>query len=369
MKQIGIDLGTTNTVAAVDGHVVEVAKDRSALLPSVVAFPPSGATLVGVDARRRKTIDVKNTIFSAKRIIGRKWYSADTAEFKKRYTFDLVEKDDGPAFETRAGVFTPEEIAVKVLDRVAKHDLVAPIVGSFKTVVAVPSLFGHDEREATRKAAENAGFKKVEIIDEPSATAAAYLSRRAQKITYAAVYDFGGGTFDLAIVDCASTPYRVLAHEGDLYLGGDDVDFNLALWVVDEVLRTHGWDLKNEPSTFARLVVECERVKVAMGDSESCALDLMQVDPAAPASVSTIEIKRETLDALSENLVMRTFVLCDQVLKKAGLKAEQMDAVFVAGGGTLLSSVRKGVENFFQKRIEYPFNPMQIVAIGASLRA
>jgi molecular chaperone DnaK len=217
------------------------------------------------------------------------------------------------------------------------------------------------------EAAQNAGFRNVSIMDEPSATAAAYMGGTGGSVKYAAVYDFGGGTFDLAVVDCASTPYRILAHEGDLYLGGDDVDFKLAMWAADEVLRLHGWDLKSDPSTFARLIVECERVKIGMGEAKSRLIDLMQVDPAAPSSLSNIEVTCETLDELSEELVRRTFILCDQVLKKAGLKAEQMDAVFVAGGGTLLSSVRDGVEKFFQKRIDYPFNPMQIVAIGASL--
>ncbi len=367
MSIIGIDLGTTNTVAAIDEKVLSVSPDGSFVLPSVAAFPPSGVKIVGADARRRKRIDPKNTVFSSKRIIGRKWHSADTSEYRGHYPFDIIENDGEPVYETRAGIVTPVDIAATVLSRVGEHEKIASMRHSVKTVIAVPSLFGEDERNATIEAAQRADFSDVAVIDEPFATTAAYMSRINKKIKYAAVYDFGGGTFDLAMIDCTGSPYRILAYDGDLHLGGDDIDLKLATWAADEVLSLYGWDIKSDRSTFSRLVIECERAKIKMSTGESHLIDLMQVDPAAPSSLTTIEIQPEVLFELSNELVHRTFALCDRVLKMAGLKAEQIDAVFVAGGATLLQSVRIGVEKFFHKPVEYKFNPMHIVAIGASI--
>ncbi len=366
MSVIGIDLGTTNTVVAIDQEVIEIADGDQSLLPSVVGFPPSGATVVGESARRRKTIDPKNTIYSAKRIIGRGWHSADTAAFKKRYPFDLVEVDGGPGFATRGGVHTPTRIAAQLLDAAARHPRIAPLQRTTKAVIAVPSQFGPDERRATMEAAIQAGFPHAALLDEPAATAAAYLSRFGVRGDYAAVYDFGGGTFDLAIVDCQSHECRILAHAGDLYLGGDDVDLALADWAAKAVLAKWGWDLKDEPETYQRLVVACEKAKIRFSKGGPQHIDLKQVDPAAPPGVDVLELNEPIVAKLCLDLVRRTFFVCDEVLRHVGLTVDRIDSILVAGGATLLPVVRDGIEKYFSKKVDYAFNPMHIVAIGAS---
>jgi molecular chaperone DnaK (HSP70) len=365
MKCIGIDLGTTNTVAAVARNVFDIDPQAGAILPSVVAFPPSGATIVGSAARRRRPIDPKNTIASAKRLIGRGSLGIETTHFRRRYPeFELVEAGKDLAFKTRAGVFTPVDIAAKivatVLDAMPEpHD---ELVG----VIAVPSMFLTEHREATLEAAHTAGLANARVIDEPLATALACRKRDSQT-RYAAVYDMGGGTFDVAVVDCSAPSLRMLAHGGDLYLGGDDVDRGLAEWAAHEILERHNWNLHDDRDVFTRLIGECERAKARLRQLERTRIDLTRVDPASPLSTEELWIDSGTMTELTSNLVGHSFVICDKVLKDAGLKAADIDDVFVAGGATLLPAVQRGIEGYFGKPVRYPFHPMHIVAIGASM--
>ncbi|MBN2497473.1 MAG: Hsp70 family protein [Deltaproteobacteria bacterium] len=365
---VGIDLGTTNTVAAFQASVFDTDRSSGPLLPSVVAFPPTGIRLIGTEARQRRPIDPKNTIFSAKRIIGRRWFSADTQEFCKRYDFDIVEGPDGePCFKTRAGPFNPTDIATLILGRVesfAQRDL-----SGMRVVITVPSKFGQAERQATREAAEQAGMEDALILDEPMAVALAYMSKREQKTERAAVFDFGGGTFDLAIVDCEQAEPRILSYGGDLYLGGDDIDKQMADWAAAEVLTAHRWDLRSDPAVFSRLVAECEQAKIRLSGQEQTRIDLTRVDPASPIAALDLTVDQDFLSRLAGDLVRRTFVICDEVLAAAGLKARDLDALFVAGGCTQLPMLREGIEAYFGRPVEYAFHPMHTVAIGASLAA
>jgi molecular chaperone DnaK len=364
MKTIGIDLGTTNTVAAVDGKATRLGAEGSAILPSVVAYPPSGVTLVGTPARRRRTIDVKNCIFSAKRVIGKEWHAERTQEFRKRYPFDTVCTDDGrPGFRTRAGVVTAEDVAAAVLSVIASE--VRGDGEDLGAVVTVPSEFGLGEREATTRAARKAGFGDVRILDEAVATAVAYRSQRSDVRT-AAVYDLGGGTFDLAIVDCAGRPFQVIGQLGDQYLGGDDVDRTLAEWAADTVLAEHRWDLRSEPEVFDRLVLQCERAKIRLSYGKETKIELAQIDPSSAVAERSIILTQSRMMELCTHLVRRTFVICDEVLRKAGIKAAAVDAVYLAGGSTQLPSVRAGVEQYFGKPVHLRHDPMEVVAIGAS---
>jgi molecular chaperone DnaK len=223
MRTIGVDLGTTNTVAAIEGTPIQNASglENSPILPSVIAFPPSGAVLAGAVAKKRRAIDPKNTIYSAKRIIGQRWLSYASTQFRKNYPFEMVETANGGcAFKTRAGLFTPVDIGAKLIEKLfaARPTLRASVAAT----VAVPAAFEPSARDATRKAVEKAGVARVSVVDEPVATAMAYVTARNEQLKYAAVYDLGGGTFDLAVIDCASRPARVIRHAGDAYLGGDD---------------------------------------------------------------------------------------------------------------------------------------------------
>ncbi len=368
MKNVGIDLGTTNTVAAIDAGIFDIDQQGGPLLPSVVAFPPSGIRLVGTKARRRRPIDPKNTIFSAKRLIGRKWYSADTKEFQRRYDFDLVEeKDGGPSFKTRAGLFNPIDIATFIIQRVCDYSSFDS--GELACIIAVPSLFGDAKRKATMEAGEQAGMADVKIIDEPTAVTLAYLNKRGENAGRAAVYDFGGGTFDLAIVEYNGGKLRVLGYGGDLYLGGDDIDKGLANWAAAEVLATHHWDLRGDNAVFSRLVTECEQAKIRLSEENQTRIDLTRVDPASSIASIKLLITRDLLEKLASELVGRTFIVCDEVLRVAGLKARDLDALFVSGGTTQSPLISRQVEKYFGRPIDYAYHPMHIVAIGASLAA
>lgn len=366
MIEVGIDLGTTNTVAAVGDEVIKSDSFSGAILPSVVAFPPDWGRLVGSQAQRRRSIDPKNTIFSSKRLMGRKWYSNETHMFRKRYTFDLEKDPDNvPTFVTRSGNFTATDIATMILEKVCLRSSYNPT--DMTGFISVPATFRQAERQQTEEAGLQAGLANVVIVDEPIATARAYLSTFREPVKLAAIYDLGGGTFDLAVVDCSSPQLQILGTGGDRYLGGDDLDQSLAQWVADETLKKHRWDLRNDQLVLARLVYECEQAKIRLGRRDETLIDLIRVDPSSPFTSEQVRIPRKVVEALVDDLIARTFVLCDEVLGKVGIPANELDALFVAGGTTKLPHVQKNIERYFGKPVSYAFNPMHVVAIGASM--
>jgi molecular chaperone DnaK len=365
MRTVGIDLGTTNTVVASDGNILNqgVGADAQTVLPSVVAFPPSGALLVGANAKRRRAIDPKNTVFSAKRLMGQRWHSYVTATFREHYPFDLVERDGAPQFRTRSGAFSPPDIGAKVIAKALSGFDIA----SAHAVITVPAAFDEEGQKATRRAGELAGLKSLELVPEPVATAMAYITTQASRSRRVAVYDLGGGTFDLAVVDCSGPEARVIAHGGDAYLGGDDIDMAIANWTAEAVLRQFGWEMRHDPIVLDRLLVQCERAKARLGHAQETRIELSQVDPAAPLAAEGVLLTRAAFDSLSRDLVSRTFMACDEVLKAAGVNARDIDAVFLSGGSTLLPSVRDGVARYFGKLPRCDYDPMEVVAVGASL--
>ena len=364
-KTIGIDLGTTNTVVARNFETLRI-EGGSSVMPSAVAFPPSGATLIGKAARRRRAMDPTNTILSAKRIIGARWRSSYTTQFRDHYPYDLVEGPDGWAvFNTRAGLVCPVEVSSTVIRGLC--ELTKCPVQDVHAVVTAPVGFDTRRRDATALAVSKANFASVRVIEEPIATALAYLNRSSLK--YAFVYDLGGGTFDAAVVDCSSYPFRVIGHGGDPYLGGDDVDRTIALHVADRTLASDGWDLSNDAVTFDRLVLACELAKCELSESEEAAIAIPSVDLAAPESCGIIRITREQVQQLTLDLVRRTFSMCDEVLAQAGLKARDMEGIFLAGGSTRLPGLNAYIESYFGKRPRSDLDPMQVVGLGASLAA
>jgi molecular chaperone DnaK len=234
-------------------------------------------------------------------------------------------------------------------------------------VVTAPVGFDQRRRDATALAVAKAQFASVRVVEEPIATALAYLNR--SNLKYAFVYDLGGGTFDAAVVDCSSYPFRVIGHGGDPYLGGDDVDRTIALYVADRTLARDGWDLSNDAVTFDRLVNACELAKCELSESEEAAVAIPSVDPAAPESCGIIPITRDEVQQLTLDLVRSTFGICDEVLAQASLKARDMQAVFLAGGSTRLPGVVEYIEAYFGKRPRSDLDPMQVVGLGASLAA
>lgn len=364
-QSLGIDLGTTNTVIGRNFAALRM-PGGGCVTPSAVAFPPSGERLVGRAARRRRAIDPKNTILSAKRVIGARWWSASTTQFRQHYPYELVEMPDGTVgFVTRAGIIDPIAIGTSIIEHVCSEAQVP--TRAVHAVITAPVGFDATRRAATRKAAVQAGFATVGVVEEPVATALAYLNR--SNLRYAMVYDLGGGTFDAAIVDCRRYPFRVVGHGGDPFLGGDDVDRTIARYVADRALSRHGWDLQNDAVTFDRLVDACEVAKCALSESEDAAIAIPSVDPAAPESCGVIGITRDEVRRLTLDLVRRSFLVCDEVLGEAQVKAREIDAVFLAGGSTKLPGLIEYVQAYFGKRPRFDLDPMHVVSMGASLAA
>jgi molecular chaperone DnaK len=365
MKRIGIDLGTTNTVAALDGRVLHLHEDGGCCLPSVVAFLPNDTIQVGAVARSRRAIDSSNTVYSSKRIIGRRFWEAATQDFIERYPFDVVEMgDDTPAFRTRAGRHTPTQIASLILRHI--HEKMQVLGSDVEVAITVPTAFNEVQRGATLEAACLAGFDQVKLVEEPMATVHAYRGSSVAR-GKVAVYDLGGGTFDFSIVECGDGEPRLLTHIGDPFLGGDDVDAKIAEWVTHEALKQHNWDLANYSEVYCRLLAECERAKIRLSRSEETLVAISQVDPECPMAGEGLVLRRSLLDELVSGLVRRTFIGCDHAMRQADLRGDDLSAVFLAGGSTNLSMVREGVEAYFGSAGRCDVEVTEVVAQGASL--
>jgi molecular chaperone DnaK (HSP70) len=367
-RSIGIDLGTTNSVVASNAQVLPLVdgKQSSLLLPSVVSFLPNGGAIIGEEARLRRPLDPINTIYSSKRLMGEGWTSYAARQFQTQYPHNLSACADGHVqFETRAGAIKPAGVAALIVSHLCMRSMEHPT--DLHAVVTVPSSFREAARRATTLALQHAGLSDVRLIEEPVATALAYLQR--SNLRYAAVYDLGGGTFDLAIVDCSSFPFRVLGHGGDAYLGGDDIDRALADIVVEKVLRSAGWDLKSEPVTYARLTLAVERAKCELATRSETSIDITQVDPAAPPVLTQVSVDRAMLESAAVPFIRRTFGICDEVLSEVKLHARDLQATFLAGGSTRLPMLGSMLSEYFSRRVRSDIDPEHVVAIGASMTA
>ena len=369
MPLLGIDLGTTNTVVSVDQQIRSLTDDGGRIMPSVVAFLPNGSRSVGRAARRRRAIDCPNTIYSSKRIMGRRMDDEVTQDFIERYPFEMVVKNhDLPAFRTRGGDFTAIEVASAILDEVLEQTMLHPT--SCETVITVPASFSDEQRRATADAAAAVGLGYPRLVDEASATALAYLHAEHHiqgNLGRAFVYDLGGGTFDCAVIDCSNGMPRLLAHTSDLQLGGDDIDHELARWVAGLVLEKHNWDLANYSETYDRLLAHCEEAKMALATMEEAPILLSQVDPECPVDDGSIILTQHKLSEVCQDLVRRSFIACDDVLRSAEVTVRDVDAVFMAGGTTLLPMIRENVEAYFGRPGLIAFDPKEVVAVGAGL--
>jgi len=364
---LGIDLGTTNSVVASNGYVLPLheAGGHATLMPSVVAFLPNGGARIGTEARPRRPVDPVNTLASTKRVIGEAFTSYMTRTFAAQYPYKLSADAAGLVqFETRAGAISAEKVATLISSHLAMRAKLS--LADSRTVVCVPSSHRAPARLATVSALRGAGYGDLRLIEESVATAIAYLDR--SNLRYGAVYDFGGGTFDFAVIDCSIFPFRVVGHAGDAYLGGDDVDRALADIAAEQVLA-RGWDLKSDPTTYARLVLAVEEAKCALAHAPSATIDLAQVDPAAPPQLGPLQLERTHLDAAAVPLIRRTFGVVDEVLSHVKLHARDIQAVFLAGGSTRLPMLPALLSEYFGKRIRCDLNPEHVVAMGASTAA
>ncbi len=370
---LGIDLGTTNSVVAVsDGTSVRVIEDpiNGKLTPSVVSFHPSGEVLVGKPARERRVIDAANTIFSIKRLIGLPYKSPMLRQAQHRFPFKLVE---GPAdsilARARAKSYTLPEISALVLGRlrkIAQNELGETCTDA---VVTVPANFNDLQRTATRDAARIAGLNVLRIINEPTAAALAYGygSDRRERV---AVYDLGGGTFDISVLDLAGDVFEVVATAGDPYLGGDDVDNMVAEKMVKFFLERFRIDLSVHPDTYERLRVAAEWLKCELTEQEKAlvyAEDIAHGDQGLPLDLE-FELDRKTLEMMAFPLIGRSFDKCEEALRIAGTRPPQVQRVILVGGSTRAPQVRKMVAEYFEQEPMTDVDPDLVVAHGAALQ-
>jgi molecular chaperone DnaK len=371
---LGLDLGTTNSVVGVsDGASVRVLLDEKSqpLTPSCVSFHPSGEVLVGAEAKERRLVDAENTVFSVKRLIGRPFRSSEVRRAAERLPFKLVEGANGGVMvEARGETYSLPEISAFVLRRmraVAERALDQSCVSS---VITVPANFNELQRTATRDAGRIAGLNILRILNEPTAAALAY-GFDAGKRERIAVYDLGGGTFDVSVLDLSGDVIEVVATAGDTYLGGDDVDALIADRMAESFLKQQRMDLRADPQAYERLRMAAEWVKCRLSEVEEATVEVQEIaygKGGKPVHLQ-FEMTRRDLESLAFPLVGRTFDICEQALGSAGLRPAQLDNVILVGGQTRMPQVRRMVAEYFGRQALSSVDPDQVVAQGAALQA
>ncbi len=368
---VGIDLGTTNSVVAVaEGRRVQVllGEDGSPLIPSVVSFPPGGSPLVGHAARARRLHDARNTVYSVKRLIGRPFQSPEVERARQRFAFDIVErKGGGASVRVRDGeLFTLTEISAMVLRelrRIAEGVLARSVEHA---VITVPANFNELQRSATRAAGYVVGLQVDRILNEPTAAALAYGQDGAMRRV--AVYDLGGGTFDVTFLEMEDDVYEVLVTAGDTFLGGDDIDLVVAEAMADRLAEETGRNPRTHPQAFERLRAAAEWLKCALSEQPVAEIRI-EAPFEQDGHTFRFEMDRERLEQLAAPLVERSLQVCEEALREAGLRREQLDAVVLVGGSTRMPLVRREVARFFGKPPECRLDPDLVVAQGAAIHA
>ncbi|MEY5019112.1 MAG: molecular chaperone DnaK [Verrucomicrobiota bacterium] len=373
-KILGIDLGTTNSCMAVmDGGEPTVLENSEGArtTPSVVAFSKSGERLVGQAAKRQAVTNPKNTIFSAKRLIGRKF--AELTEADKRMPYKIVAAANGDAhIEVEVGgeskTFSPQEIAAMILGKL-KADAESKLGESIKqAVITVPAYFNDSQRNATKAAGEIAGLEVLRIINEPTAAALAYgLDKKSdEKI---AVYDLGGGTFDISVLEIGDGVFEVLATDGDTQLGGDDWDNTLIQWIVGEFKKDQGIDLSGQPDALQRIKEEAEKAKIALSSTQSydISLPFITADATGPKHIQ-LSLTRAKLEQLTDSLFERTKKPVRDCLEEAGVKASDINELVLVGGMTRMPKVVETARELAGQTPHQGVNPDEVVAIGASIQ-
>ena len=373
-KILGIDLGTTNSCMAVmEGGEPTVLENSEGArtTPSVVAFSKSGERLVGQAAKRQAVTNPKNTIFSAKRLIGRKF--AELTEADKRMPYKIVAAANGDAHievevAGESKTFSPQEIAAMVLGKL-KADAESKLGESIKqAVITVPAYFNDSQRNATKAAGEIAGLEVLRIINEPTAAALAYgLDKKSdEKI---AVYDLGGGTFDISVLEIGDGVFEVLATDGDTQLGGDDWDNTLIQWIVGEFKKDQGIDLSGQPDALQRIKEEAEKAKIALSSTQSydISLPFITADATGPKHIQ-LSLTRAKLEQLTDSLFERTKKPVRDCLEEAGVKASDIDELVLVGGMTRMPKVVETARELAGQTPHQGVNPDEVVAIGASIQ-
>jgi molecular chaperone DnaK len=373
-KVIGIDLGTTNSVMAVmEGGQPTVipTSEGSRLLPSVVAVnPKTGERLVGQAARRQAVINPENTIFSIKRFMGRKFNDPEVQRAMKIVPYKVTEAPNGDVRVIMGGKeYSPPEISAMILGKL-KADAEAFLGTDVnQAVITVPAYFNDSQRNATKDAGRIAGLEVLRIINEPTASALAYgLDKKGDETI--AVYDLGGGTFDISILDVGDGVFEVKATNGDTYLGGDDFDNRIINWIADEFKREHGIDLRTDRQALQRLKEAAENAKKELSQTMQAEINLpfITADASGPKHL-VMPLSRAKLEQLTADLIERSMEPVRRALEDAGIKASDVDEVVLVGGMTRMPAVQEAVKKLFGKEPNKSVNPDEVVAIGAAIQA
>src|ERR671916_264892 len=351
-KAVGIDLGTTNSViAAWEGGQAEVIPNAEGArtTPSVVAFTEAGERLVGQLARRQSILNPKGTIYSAKRFIGRRF--EEVSDEARAVAFDVVPGSNGEArFNVRGKLYAPEEISAQILRKLA--DDAGKFLGERVTeaVITVPAYFNDAQRQATKDAGRIAGLEVLRIINEPTAAALAYGLDKKKDSKTIAVYDLGGGTFDISILEIGDGVFEVKSTNGDTFLGGEDFDARIVDHLAAEFQREQGIDLRKDRLALQRLKEAAEKAKIELSSAKETEINLpfITADASGPKHLVT-KLTRAKLEALVDDLVQRTIEPCRAALEDAGVTAEEVDEVVLVGGMTRMPKVVEAVEQFFGK--------------------
>src|SRR2546423_228880 len=372
-KVIGIDLGTTNScVAVMEGRSAQVIENAEGMrtTPSMVAFTDSGERLVGQAAKRQAVTNPENTFFAIKRLIGRRFDDPIVKRDMDLVPYKIVQGDNGDAWvETRGKKYAPSQISAFILQKM-KETAEAYLGETIdQAVITVPAYFNDSQRQATKDAGRIAGLEVLRIINEPTAAALAYGMERKGSGTIA-VYDLGGGTFDISTLEIGDGVFEVKSTNGDTFLGGEDFDKKIIDYLADEFRKEQGIDLRNDRLALQRLKEAAEKAKIELSSSVQTDVNLpfITADQNGPKHLN-IKLTRSKLEALVDDLIQRTIGPCGNALKDAGLRASEINEVILVGGMTRMPKVIETVKQFFGKEPNRSVNPDEVVAIGAAIQA
>ncbi|HHF0339677.1 TPA: molecular chaperone DnaK [Pseudomonas aeruginosa] len=376
-KIIGIDLGTTNSCVAIleNGNVKVIENAEGArTTPSIIAYTNDGETLVGQPAKRQAVTNPQNTLYAVKRLIGRRFEENVVQKDIQMVPYSIVKADNGDAWvEVKGQKMAPPQISAEVLKKMkktAEDYLGEPVT---EAVITVPAYFNDSQRQATKDAGRIAGLDVKRIINEPTAAALAYGLDKAKGDHTVIVYDLGGGTFDVSVIEIAEVDgehqFEVLATNGDTFLGGEDFDIRLIDYLVDEFKKESGINLKGDPLAMQRLKEAAEKAKIELSSTQQTDVNLPYVtaDASGPKHLN-VKVSRAKLESLVEDLVQRTIEPCRTALKDAGLDVSDIHEVILVGGQTRMPLVQKTVAEFFGKEARKDINPDEAVAVGAAIQ-
>ncbi|MFQ5513373.1 MAG: molecular chaperone DnaK [Myxococcota bacterium] len=370
---IGIDLGTSNSCVATvrDGRPRVCANSYGEpTTASVVAFGKDGSITVGNRAKARVILDPRHTVSSSKRLIGRFWFSEEVKKARAICRYEIVSGENNSIrIKIRDEKFSLQEISAMILKEmkeIAEAELGEPVS---RAVITVPAYFNDNQRQATKDAGRIAGLEVLRILNEPTAAALAYGYGRnlRQRV---AVYDLGGGTFDVSVLEIGTDVFEVLATCGDTYLGGDDFDDRLIDMLADEIVATHDLNVRADPFALEKLKAAAEQAKIELSESDVVRVEIPCIaeKDGVPVGLEH-DLSREQFDKLTRDLIQRTFKVCDEALQQAGLTVRDLDGIIMVGGPTRLPTIRTAVQDYFQRSPEVDINPDEVVALGAAIHA